>query len=239
MAELQLRDPVTVFVLLFLLSLLAAYILFKLLDSRATIKRKGWSAGGAIAGFLIILFGSWYALGPLLRNVRNIAPLSVPNGFKRIIDGDAGFAFAVPSDWQRNVATSVTINTTSPKPKSPSERVNLVNLVSNPCDHPTFSASDPDLATVKNALKKMMGMVNLRDTPTSEPFLGRASVVQKMTLTIPGSVLQPKAGKDYVIDMVMREVYDQQNGRCILLTYPDSDLGREIVSTLNIEPPSR
>ncbi len=42
---------------LFLLSLLGAYVLFKVLKSAALIKRPGYQAGGALAGFLL-LFGT-------------------------------------------------------------------------------------------------------------------------------------------------------------------------------------
>jgi hypothetical protein len=50
-------EHLIVIAVLFLLSLLAAYVLFKWLDSAAIIKRQGYQAGGAFAGFLLI-FGS-------------------------------------------------------------------------------------------------------------------------------------------------------------------------------------
>jgi hypothetical protein len=86
---------------LFLLSLLAAYVLFKVLDSRATIRRRGWSAGGAIAGFLIILFWSWDAIRPTLAPLARTMPVSVPVGFKPLDVSDMGIAIAVPDDWER------------------------------------------------------------------------------------------------------------------------------------------
>lgn len=99
MPNLDLHDPVVVYVIIFLLSLLAAIVLFKVLVSRATIKKKGWSAGGAIAGFLIISWGSWNALRPELGWRRSVEPLSVPGGFKKISDTSGGIALAVPEDW--------------------------------------------------------------------------------------------------------------------------------------------
>ncbi len=41
----------------FLLSLVGAYVLFKILESSAVVKRPGYQAGGALAGFLLI-FGT-------------------------------------------------------------------------------------------------------------------------------------------------------------------------------------
>ena len=49
--------PLTAVALMFLLSLGGAFVLFKLLKSAALIKRAGYQAGGALAGFLLI-FGT-------------------------------------------------------------------------------------------------------------------------------------------------------------------------------------
>lgn len=50
---------------MFVISLGGAFVLFRILDSQASIQRAGYKAGGALAGFLIILsmlFGSYYKL---------------------------------------------------------------------------------------------------------------------------------------------------------------------------------
>lgn len=50
---------------MFAISLGGAYILFRFLESQATIQKAGYKAGGALAGFLIILgilFGSYHKL---------------------------------------------------------------------------------------------------------------------------------------------------------------------------------
>lgn len=46
--------PITIVTIMFLMSLIGAYVLFKLLKSTAVIKRTGYQAGGALAGFLLI-----------------------------------------------------------------------------------------------------------------------------------------------------------------------------------------
>lgn len=45
---------ITIVVIIFILSLAGAYVLFKLLKSTAVIKKTGYQAGGALAGFLLI-----------------------------------------------------------------------------------------------------------------------------------------------------------------------------------------
>jgi len=58
-------NPIQIVPLLFLLSLVAAFLLFKFLDSKAEIVSKGYKAGGAIAGFIIVygmLYGSFYKI---------------------------------------------------------------------------------------------------------------------------------------------------------------------------------
>ncbi len=50
--NLDVHDPVVVYVIIFLLSLLAAYVLFKVLDSRAAIKKKnGAPVGQSLASY--------------------------------------------------------------------------------------------------------------------------------------------------------------------------------------------
>jgi hypothetical protein len=236
--NIDLHDPPVAFVMVFVLSLLAAIVLFKLLDSRATIKKKGWSAGGAIAGFLIILFGSWHELRPTLNSRRIVAPLSIPSGFRQISASDAGLALAIPGNWQRT-DTPVTLSL-SPRQRDPNvDHVNFMSVQTTPCEHLTLTENDSDLPAVKEALKKMMGMVTFRGTPVSEPFLGRKATMTPMAMTIPGGILDPKRKTDLVIDVVLREIYDEQNGRCVVLIYPDTDLGRQISSTLNIVAPER
>ena len=52
-------NVLTVVSVMFLLSLVGAFVLFKLLKSAALIQRAGYQAGGALAGFLLI-FGTLY-----------------------------------------------------------------------------------------------------------------------------------------------------------------------------------
>ena len=60
-----LSNPLLVIVVIFILSLVGAFVLFKLLKSTAIIKKAKYQAGGALAGFLLIygtLYGSFYRL---------------------------------------------------------------------------------------------------------------------------------------------------------------------------------
>lgn len=52
---------------MFILSLIGAYVLFKYLKSSALIKREGYKAGGAIAGFLLIYGILFYSFDSLLK----------------------------------------------------------------------------------------------------------------------------------------------------------------------------
>jgi hypothetical protein len=38
--------------------------------------------------------------------------------------------------------------------------------------------------------------------------------------------------------LMMKEIYDERNGRCVVIGYPDSEVGRRLSSTLNIANPS-
>lgn len=69
---------------IFLLSLLGAYVLFAILKSTAVIKKAGYQAGGALAGFLLIfimLFGSY-------RELANQQKIFTVNGKVKVIDGN-------------------------------------------------------------------------------------------------------------------------------------------------------
>src|SRR5258708_4126874 len=165
------HEPPVVFVVLFFLSLVASYILFKLLDSRATIKRKGWSAGGAIAGFLLILFGSWYALKPSLSMQTPIMPLSIPRGFKAVSVSDAGIALAIPLDWERKDDAITLIF--QPKHQEPnSEDAKVLYMRIQPCTELAPMTSEADLSQDKEMLKEITGLLHLRGPSVNDPYLG-------------------------------------------------------------------
>src|ERR1035438_5802924 len=60
--------PVGVVTILFTLSLLAAWILFKFLQSTASITKKEYQMGGAAAGFLIIYGALYYSYSQLAKS---------------------------------------------------------------------------------------------------------------------------------------------------------------------------
>jgi hypothetical protein len=231
------RDPVIVFVILFLLSLGASYVLFKLLDSSATIKRKGWSAGGAIAGFLMILFGSWYAIRPTLIPPPRIIPVSVPAGFKPISDLNMGVAIATPEDWERKEeAYSISV---APKQQEPnSKNPMFAQIQIRPCTELTHSLSKDELPKIQKALQQLMGFFQLRGPSVDDSYLGHKAAVTPASITVPGKLLEPPTAADFTMNLMVREVYDERNGRCITFLYPDSELGRLLGSTMNIANPA-
>jgi predicted HTH transcriptional regulator len=59
------------------------------------------------------------------------------------------------------------------------------------------------------------------------------------SITFPGQIFEPPREKDIVIDFSVHEIYDERNGRCITFAYPDTELGQQLSSTLNITNPVR
>ncbi|HEY9123221.1 MAG TPA: hypothetical protein PK252_09005 [Bacteroidales bacterium] len=61
-----------VFSLSFVLSMVAAFVLFKFLQSTAVINNKNYQAGGALAGFIIVLGASYMMINNLLKTTSTI-----------------------------------------------------------------------------------------------------------------------------------------------------------------------
>jgi hypothetical protein len=231
------HEPAVVFVVLSLLSLVASYILFKLLDSRATIKRKGWSAGGAIAGFLLILFGSWYALKPSLSIQTPVMPLSIPTDFKAVSVSDAGVAIAIPPHWERK-DDPITLRF-EPKTQEPnSEDAKILFMRIQPCKELCPMTSGADLSQDNDALKEIFGLLRQRSASINDPYLGHKGSSTPVSVVIPGKWLEPTRSKDFSINLIMRQIYDERDSRCIAFMYPDTELGRQLSSTFNIASPS-
>jgi len=81
-------------------------------------------------------------------------------------------------------------------------------------------------------------MIHLRGPSISESYLGHKASVTPASLTVPGSVLLPPVAKDLTLNLMLKEIYDERNGRCVMIGYPDSEAGRQLSSTLNITNPS-
>ncbi len=226
------REPLAVFVTLFLISLAASYVLFKLLDSRATIKREGWSAGGAIAGFLIILFGSWFALKPAITPPTRIVPLSVPTGFKSFTASDLGLAVALPADWVRHDApTAISFGPKLPTMQNP--MFVALQIASCSGSEGALGVTEKDLPNVSKIIESNFGMLALRGASVTDSYLGRKSYLTpiRLFISVPGTPMP-------VFDGLLRSIYDDRSGRCINFMYPDSEIGKDIASTLNITSPS-
>jgi hypothetical protein len=107
------------------------------------------------------------------------------------------------------------------------------------CQDISLYWSDAEMQEVKGAMKKMMGMMAFSGSPVNEPFLGHKATRAPMTMTIPGEMMTPKRDKDLVVNITLREIFDEQNARCIVLFYADTDVGRQINSTLYIGSPEK
>jgi hypothetical protein len=95
--------------------------------------------------------------------------------------------------------------------------------------------SQTELLQVQQALKEAMGgFVNLRAASSNEPYLGHKGSTTPMRITLPGHLLEPPSTQDLTLDMIARNIFDERSGRCYLLMYPDTDLGRQLSSTVNI-----
>lgn len=103
---------------------------------------------------------------------------------------------------------------------------------------PQFVVSESDLQKMQQPLQQMMGMMHFRGPSVSESYLGRKASVTPASLTFPGSMLLPPTAGDLTLDLMMKEIYDERNGRCVMIGYPDSEAGRRVSSTLNITDPS-
>jgi hypothetical protein len=233
------RDPAWVFAGLFILSLFAAIVLFRGLQSQASIKGTHWTLGGAAAGFVIILFGSWHVLSSSVSGERPLSPVSIPDGFKRISMADVGLAMAIPPSWERK-ETPVTVML-GPKEVAPNApNPSFIFMQITRCQALPPMTLESDLATVEEGLKETLGgLVRVDGASINDPYLGHKGSSTPMTLTIPGGVLQPPTTQDYSLRFVAHEIYDEHNGRCLLLGHSDNELGQTISSTLNIADPPR
>jgi hypothetical protein len=222
-------------VTLFLLSLVASWVLFKLLDSRATIKRKGWSAGGAIAGFLIILFLSWRAVQPTLTPRSQILPTSMPKGFNAVSLPESGIALAIPNHWERK-QTPVLVSLMPKQQKPNSADAKYFDVDIRDCSELSVM-SDSDIQDLQKPFQQMFGLLHFRGPSVTDSYLGHQTSTTPVSAVFPGALLSPSQATDFTLNMVSRQIYDERNGRCITLIYPDSESGRLIASTLNITSP--
>jgi hypothetical protein len=55
--------------------------------------------------------------------------------------------------------------------------------------------------------------------------------------TLPKEYFGGQVDKEVRIDVLLRQIYDGQNDRCITVMYPDSEIDRKIISTPNIQAP--
>jgi hypothetical protein len=84
----------------------------------------------------------------------------------------------------------------------------------------------------------VFGTLVFHGEPKDEPVNGRRSMVIGTTLSVPKELLNgTQPARDVKLDLLTRQIYDAQNGRCISVMYPNNEIGRKIISTMNIQPP--
>lgn len=99
--------PIIVVIVIFLMSLIGAYILFKILKSTAVMNNAKYQAGGALAGFIILygtIFGSYHSLQNVseIRKELDKARLLQDNLGERQINGTI-----IPSDRNAKIVLAV------------------------------------------------------------------------------------------------------------------------------------
>ena len=107
------------------------------------------------------------------------------------------------------------------------------------CEDLRLLTSEEDLAQTKQGMKELFTFMSLRGPSVNDPYLGHKGSTTPVVITIPGHLLEPVRSNDYTLNLIVREIFDETNRRCIALLYPDNELGRRLGSTLNITSPSQ
>jgi hypothetical protein len=228
-----LREPLFVWVVLSLVCLLVVWVCFRVLKSAAIIVKKEWQAGGAIAGFLLLLFGSWCAVSPRLdvAPVRSaIAPISVPVGFEGHSLSSAGIAFAAPVSFllSDNPARF------SLSQKDPPAMIIVGVDPYDPAEQVDFDLKEDEIAEMNDTVQAFMGFMKIVGPSQADPFRGMRSYTLPMELefSVPG--VKTLALGRYLFRMIL----DAERSRKVFVIYPDTEQGRQIFSTLNIGDPA-
>jgi hypothetical protein len=106
------------------------------------------------------------------------------------------------------------------------------------CTAPTFEVTDTDLPKIQEGFRQVSGLFSIRGKSRVDSYLGHKTTITPGAYTIPGNLLEPPRSTDLVLNVTLRDIYDERNNRCIILIYPDSDATGVISSTLNIATPS-
>jgi hypothetical protein len=228
-----LREPLVVWVVLSLVCLFVVWVCFRLLESAAIIVKKEWQAGGAIAGFLLLLFGSWCAVSPRLdvAPVRSaIEPLSVPVGFTARTLSSAGVALAAPAGFLTS-ESPIQFGLTQKDP--PAMALVAVQPYDAADDDGDYSLDEDELAELNETTRALMGFIEVVGPPQADPYRGMKSYVLpvKVEFSIPNTT--PVNLGRYLI----RQILDVERSRKVFMIYPDTEQGRQIFSTLNIGDP--
>lgn len=222
-----LREPLIAFSVVFLFSMAAAFMLFKILASHAAIRGKGWQAGGAIAGFLLVFFPSWYSLKPMLPMERQpyISPLNVPSGFKPYTSLSPPFSLAVPHKWVQ-VGQTVSLIFSSPDQK---DNELFVIMIHDDFPSDAFNEHDiQDLLTQYGAVMSQIFNPNSIDVGK-----GEFSSYEGLRCYVAHGVTHFEEGR--AMKTVFQCIWDHRSRRLYYMMYSDSPTGKQIASTLNIQ----
>lgn len=90
-----------------------------------------------------------------------------------------------------------------------------------------------ELPNLSKTLSQAIGMFSVRGPSAEDHYQGHRSFVTPVRFSY--DAVDRAVGP---LNALLRSIYDERNGRCIAVFYPDSDAGKIIASTLNIASPS-
>jgi hypothetical protein len=220
------REPVIAFSIVFLFSIGAAFMLFRVLGSQAAIRGKRWQAGGAIAGFLLVFFPSWYSVKPMLpmESGPYISPLNVPNGFRPFSEPWAPFAVAIPRKW---LQIGPTLNLSF---ASPDEKEEGLFFISVHEDFPSDAFNERDIQGLLAEVSEMLHQIfNPKSVEVEKgeftSYQGLRSYRAPATFHYPGQT---------PTKVSIQLIWDHRRHRLYYIICDDSSTGRQVASTLNI-----
>jgi hypothetical protein len=55
----------------------------------------------------------------------------------------------------------------------------------------------------------MFGAIHLRGASINDPYLGHKGSSTPVSFNIPGNLLEPPSAKDFVLNLILRRIYDE------------------------------
>jgi hypothetical protein len=224
-----LREPLIPFLAIAITSLIVTLVLFKVIQSTAHITSRGTLITGGLAGYVIIFGTFWYAYaqGDKAVVAQPLQPINVPEGFEAISEPE--LAIAVPRDYapgRKEKAIRFT-----EKEKGQMFGMLDVTIIENVS---LESMADFKPQNLPEEVQKAMSPLLKWDTAQPAPYQGRKGFIMPMTITLPKDV-EPEQ-KPRTVKVLAHFILDDRKRRLITVMYEDTELGRQIFSTLNLAP---